>query len=240
MKLKVSIASVLLFSFCAGAALAQNATKRNGRPGERPATPSPASQTTEKTAGTARYTWEFTQREFVINHILIEHDSSGRGQITFEHRSEEIPIVEPIELSSAALARINALWTNLQFLDSNEDYQSSKNFAHLGTYRLGIEDGKRKRTAEFNWSSNKNASNLAAEYRRAADQAILVFNLRLARDLQPLNVPSYLNEMESLLGRNALSDAKQLVPLLSELKIDEHIPLIARNQADRILKKIAK
>ena len=46
--------------------------------------------------------------------------------------------------------------------------------------------------------------------------------------------------MESLLGRNALSDAKQLVPLLSELKIDEHIPLIARNQADRILKKIAK
>ena len=67
-----------------------------------------------------------------------------------------------------------------------------------------------------------------------------MFNLRLARDLQPLNVPSYLNEMESLLGRNALSDAKQLVPLLSELKIDEHIPLIARNQADRILKKIAK
>ena len=149
MKLKVSIASVLLFSFCAGAALAQNGTKRNGRPRETPATPSPASQTTEKTAGTARYTWEFTQREFVINHILIEHDSSGRCQITFEHRSEEIPIVEPIELSSAALARINALWSNLQFLDSDEDYQSSKNFAHLGTYRLGIEDGKRKRTAEF-------------------------------------------------------------------------------------------
>jgi hypothetical protein len=30
------------------------------------------------------------------------------------------------------------------------------------------------------------------------------------------------------------------VPLLNELKLDEHIPLIARNHADRILKKIEK
>jgi len=31
-----------------------------------------------------------------------------------------------------------------------------------------------------------------------------------------------------------------LVPLLNELRIDEHIPLIARNHAERILKKIEK
>jgi hypothetical protein len=46
--------------------------------------------------------------------------------------------------------------------------------------------------------------------------------------------------MESLQRRDGLSDPKQLVPLLTELKTDEHIPLIARNQADRILKKIEK
>ena len=58
--------------------------------------------------------------------------------------------------------------------------------------------------------------------------------------MQPLNVPSLLNEMESLQSRAGLSDPKQLVPLLTELKTDEHIPLIARNQAERILKKIKK
>ena len=73
-----------------------------------------------------------------------------------------------------------------------------------------------------------------------ADQAILVFDLNLAREMQPLNVPSLLNVIESLQRRDGLSDPRQLVPLLTELKTDEHIPLIARNQADRILKKIGK
>jgi len=49
-----------------------------------------------------------------------------------------------------------------------------------------------------------------------------------------------LTEVEGYLTRNELSDPHQLVPLLNEFKIDYHIPLIARNHADRILKKIEK
>ncbi len=58
--------------------------------------------------------------------------------------------------------------------------------------------------------------------------------------MQPLNAPQLLNEMEILLTRDGLSDPYQLVPLLTELKTDERIPLIARNHAVRILKKIEK
>ena len=54
------------------------------------------------------------------------------------------------------------------------------------------------------------------------------------------NAPGLMTELESMLTRNELSDPKQLVPLLTELKTDEHIPLIARNHADRILKRIEK
>jgi hypothetical protein len=46
--------------------------------------------------------------------------------------------------------------------------------------------------------------------------------------------------MESLLNRNALSDPQQLVPLLKELSTDERVPLIARNHALRLIKKIQK
>ena len=58
--------------------------------------------------------------------------------------------------------------------------------------------------------------------------------------MQPLNAPQLMNEMETLLTRDGLSDPHQLVPLLTELRTDERIPLIARNHADRILKKIKK
>jgi hypothetical protein len=222
-----------------GSAVGQNSVKRNDRPRDQPAAP-PRKEDNQKLPDQTRYSYEFAQPEFVIRHIVIEHDALGRGKITFERHGEETPIVEPIELSASALGRIFGLWTDLRFLDSTENYQSPKNFAHLGTYRIGMDDGKRQRTAEFNWSNNKPAWALANEYRRVADQAILIFNIKLAREMQPLNAPQLLNEMETLLTRNGLSDPQQLVPLLNELKTDEHIPLIARNHADRILKKIAK
>ena len=214
-------------------------TKRNDRPQEPSATPQRREEN-KKAPDQTRYSYEFTQPEFVIRHIVIEHDALGRGKITFERKGEETPIVEPVELSTGALGRVFGLWAGLRFLDSDENYQTAKSFAHLGTYRLHMDDGQRKRTAEFNWSSNKEAWALANEYRRVSDQAILIFNLKLAREMQPLNTPQLLNEMESLLTRDGLSDPYQLVPLLTELKTDEHIPLIARNHADRLLKRIEK
>ncbi len=213
--------------------------KLNDRPQQPGATPQ-RREDNKKPPDPTRYTYEFAKAEFLISHIVIEHDALGRGKIAFERRGESTPIIEPIELSISALGRVLGLWTELRFLDSNENYQAAKNFAHLGTYHLKMDDGQRRRTAEFNWSSNKEAWALANEYRRVSDQAILIFNLKLAREIQPLNSPQLLNEMETLLTRDGLSDPFQLVPLLNELRTDERIPLIARNHADRILKKIEK
>ena len=232
-------AGCLLLTFgLSFAAFAQD--KRNGRPD---AQPSPRAdvvkETPKQTSAAVKYTYEFNQPDFVVSHVVLEHDSSGRGNVTFVQRTET-PIVEPIQLSPAAMARLLGSWRDLRFLDSNENYQSSKNFAHLGVYKVGMDDGQRRRTAEYNWTDNKAAWALVSEYRRAADQAIWVFDMNLAREMQPLNTPSLLTELESRLTRNDLSDPQQLVPLLTELKTDEHIPLIARNHAGRILKKIEK
>ena len=215
-------------------------TKRNDRPQNAEAPVTQRREDNKKPPDPTRYSYEFAKAEFLISHVVIEHDALGRGKITFERRGEETAIVEPIELSISALGRVLGLWTQLHFLDSNENYQTPKSFAHLGTYKLHMDDGQRRRTAEFNWSNNKEAWSLANEYRRVTEQAILIFNLKLAREMQPLNAPQLLNEMEMLLNSNGLSDPYQLVPLLTELKTDEHIPLIARNHADRILKKIEK
>lgn len=171
---------------------------------------------------------------------MVEHDALGRGKITFQRKGEETPIVEPVELSVAALGRVLGLWTELRFLDSNENYQAAKQFPHLGTYRIRMDDGKRQRSAEFNWSGNRTAWALITEYRRLADQIILIFDVKLAREIQPLNTPQLMNQLEIMLTRGELSDPQQLVPLLTELRTDEHIPLIARNHADRLLKKIEK
>jgi hypothetical protein len=236
---RLILAALVISSAAICHAQNQPQTKRNDRPPETGAS-TPPRQENKKPPDPTRYSWEFTKPEFLVSHIVIEHDASGRGKITFEHRGEATPIVEPIELSISALGRVLGLWSDLQFLDSNENYQAAKNFAHLGTYHLRMDDGQRKRTAEFNWSNNKPAWTLTNEYRRVSNQAILVFDLKLAREMQPLNAPGLMDEMEWDLTRGELSDPYQLVPLLKDLRTDERIPLIARNHAGRLLKKIEK
>lgn len=211
-------------------------TKHNRRPSQASSSAPVSANSTDS----VKYTYEFSQPKFYIKRIVLEHDANGRGTVTFERLNEDASIVEPLELSPAALARINAAWQALQFLESQADYQSDKQFPHLGTMRIGMQRGERKRVAEFNWSNNADASALVNEYRKAADQVILVFDISIARQNQPLNTPKLMEAMESLLKRDALSDPQQLLPLLKDLSTDEHIPLIARNHALRLIKKIQK
>lgn len=191
-----------------------------------------------KPANTARYSYEFKQPEFVIRRVVISHDASGRGKITFEQKIDEQVIEEPIEMSQATLNRIMAGWSALNFLESTEEYQSERHYAHMGTMKLGMEQGTRKRTVEFDWTNNKDASTLANEYRRVADQAVLVFEISVARESQPLNTPKLMDEFELRLRINGLADPEQLLPLLKDISTDGHLPLIARNHALRLIKKI--
>jgi hypothetical protein len=215
---------------------AQNSdgSKHNARPQQ--AVPAAVGSATEA----VKYSYEFSQPKFYVKHIRLEHDANGHGKVTFERLNEDVPVTEPLELSPDALARINAAWQGLRFLESDTNYQADKQFAHLGTMKIGMERGDRKRVAEFNWTNNRDAETLVNEYRKAADQAILIFDITLARENQPLNAPKLMETMESLLKRNGLSDPRQLLKLLQDLSTDEHVPLIARNHALRLIKQIEK
>jgi hypothetical protein len=230
-----------VFFVAAGTTVAQ--TKTNERqPESAPATPAtqPAQrrQENKKPPDPTRYFYEFTQPDFFIRHVVIEHDANGVGKITFERKGEETPIVESVSLSMGALGRVLGAWTELQFLESTENYQADKQFPHLGTMRLRMERDALKRTAEFNWTNNKTASLLVNEYRRVADQAVLIFDISVARETQPLATPKLMDEFESQMKRNGLSDPQQLLPLLTDISTDEHLPLIARNHALRLIKKL--
>ena len=212
--------------------------KHNARPQQSAAAaPSAVSETA---ADAVKYSYEFSQPKFVINHIVIEHDANGRGTVTFERLNEATPVVEPLQLSASVLERLRASWQALQFLESETNYQADKQFPHLGTMKIGMQRGDRKRVAEFNWTNNSDASTLVNEYRKAADQAILIFDISVARENQPLGVPKLMEGMETLLKRDGLSDPRQLLKLLEDLTTDEHVPLIARNHAQRLIKKIQK
>ncbi|HLL72716.1 MAG TPA: hypothetical protein VK363_14835 [Pyrinomonadaceae bacterium] len=188
----------------------------------------------------ARYFYEFKQPDFLISRVMIEHDAAGRGQISFVRKNSEEVFTDPLEIAPAALARIKAAWDALKFLDSDTSYQDEKQFPHLGTMTLRMREGTRERTAEFNWTHHEQAGALVKEYRGIGEQQLFIFDVTIARQYQPSDTIKIFKRLESLLDRKEISDTTQLVGLLRDLETDERIPLMARNHATRLLKKIEK
>jgi hypothetical protein len=191
-------------------------------------------------ASAAHYVYEFRQPDFFVYFVHIEHDDRGRGTIRFERRSDTEQLTEPLEISPAAMERIRARFAALKFLDSTENYQGSRTYPNQGQTKLTLRQGGRERTTEFNYSQNQEAQALADEYRRVSEQALFVFDLNIALESQPLETPKLIDHLESLINSNFLSDNHQLIPLLRQLTEDERVPLVGRNQAARILKKLEK
>jgi hypothetical protein len=136
--------------------------------------------------------------------------------------------------------RIRTALIALNFLDSTENYQTARDYSHMGNVRFTFRKEGRERTAKYNWTENKDAKTLMDEYRKIAIQYVWQFDMEIARENQPLNAPSLMDELDSYLRRNEISDPKQMLPLLKTLSNDERIPLIARNHATRLVEKIDK
>ena len=217
--------------------------KRNERPdsSSTSAKPSPtAAEKLSQQAGDPAFEYEFSQPEFIVSHVKIQHGEDGTGTISFRKKGDDELITDPIRISPKALARINEVLSSMNFLDSTENYQYEKDFSHLGTIKFSLRRNGRSRGVTYNWSENKLAKELMAEYRRLTNQFIWIFDITLSRDNQPLEAPKLMDSLDSLIRRNEISDPHQLDPFLRELSNDERIPLIARNHAVRLVKQFEK
>lgn len=187
------------------------------------------------------YRYEFSQPNFLVKKIVIEHDETGRGKISFEKKDAEETITDPIQLTSVSLDKINKFLETLNFSDSSEDYQSPmRHYGHLGENEITFTKNGKTRTAKYNWSENVTARELAQEYRKIGEQAVWLFDVETARQIRPLDTPGLMDRLDSLLRRGELSDPPQLLPVLKKISNDERFPLMARNHALRIIKTIEK
>ena len=219
---------------------AVDAPKNQGKKNERPTAGNEQTnaETSKITAGSPVYFYEFSQPNFLISKIFIEHDEDGKGKITFLKQGFGEPVSDPITLSAEGIEKVKMRWQTLDFLSSTENYQYEKDYSHLGNMKFTMKKDKRERTAEFNWTDNKDAKALADEYRRIGNRYIWLFDFSVARENQPLETPRLMDSLDSMIKRDDFFDVKQMAPYLKGLADDERIPLIARNHAARLARQI--
>lgn len=212
-----------------------NSGKRNERPTSKSAAVEENSDKRERLS----FKYVFSQPYFVYTRVVIEHDSTGVGRLSFDKKGSEETITEKVVISEPVLRRLRMAFDSLRFLESDENYQHRRDYSHLGTVEISLDDGIKTRTVSFNWTENVHAKAIMDDYRRLSQQFIWVFDIKLSRDNQPLDSPDIMKALENLLRRNEIADPEQLLPFLEELSNDERLPLIARNSARTIVRTIS-
>ena len=215
------------------------AGKRNERPNDA-SKKTAADSSSAVNAAPQTHFYEFTRPGFSYGKIVIEHDNAGKGKISFLKDGYDEMLTDPVMLSQTTLTKIAEALTELNFLDSTEDYQYIKDYSHLGNVTFTLKQDDRSRTVKYNWTENKGARMLMDEYRRISNEYTWRFEILLARQNMPLQTPGLMDAIDAYIRRNEVSDPAHLLPFLLELSNDERLPLIARNHAIKLMKGIEK
>ena len=210
-------------------------TKKNGRPNE------PKTDATITKIYTPVYVYTFDRPGFQYSNIRIEHDEDGRGRIWFKPDKEDQAFDDPLELSPGTLTVLKNAFTELNFVDSTEDYQfPGHDFSNMGNLTITLKRGGKTRTVKYNWTENKAAKVLMDTYRGITDEATWKFEMTSARQNQPLLTPGLADSIDDMAKRGEIPDPPHLIPYLRELALDERLPLIARNHITRVADRIEK
>lgn len=186
------------------------------------------------------FAYKFENPRFYVPLMEIDVSPDSSGELRFKRGESDEMLDLKFKLMPATLARIRQLCATSKFLTSNAEYQDRKDFSHLGWISLSAREGERTRKVRFNFTLNPEIRELADIFRGIATQEIHVFDMETAQQYQPLDLPGRLDALENDLRLERLAEPERMLAPLREIAGDDTQPLIARNQATRIMEGIKK
>lgn len=193
----------------------------------------------EASSPSSAYLFKFENERFTTPLQQIEFDGNGRGQFRFKKKDVD-EIVNDLTVSSAVLSQIQSLFSQLNFLTSEESYQHKKDFSHLGTVTISQTQNGKERSVKFNYTDNPLMSQLRDIFQNIINQETRFFEIETVRATDPISTPTQMRLLDDDLKAKRIADPQRFVPLLKDLKLDESVPLITRNHAERLLQRINK
>ncbi len=183
------------------------------------------------------YRFLFENERFVVSLQEVLLTAEGKGQYRYQ-RKEMDEMVLTFVASPAVMEEIRGLFAQLDFLHSSENYQHRRDFSHLGTITLAMRQDGAEREVRFNYSDRQQINQLVRLFRGLATQESRLFEIETVRANDPISTPAQLRLLEGELKSRTIADPRRFAPLLREMRLDEGIPLIARNHATRLLEQI--
>jgi hypothetical protein len=186
------------------------------------------------------YTYTFENEKFDPKFVEIKLTADGKAAMRYQKRDE--PDIEQVDfmVTTQTTNRLKTLFDSVNFLNSQESYQSNRDLANLGKITLQLVQGERNRSTSFNFTNNQSVTQIVALFRGLETQQRRVTELTNARQFAPLDLPRLLKALEEDIKRGRIAEPKQMLTLIDEVAKDDTLPLIARNLAQKISKTLAK
>ncbi|MFY9610110.1 MAG: hypothetical protein WAU45_16035 [Blastocatellia bacterium] len=194
----------------------------------------------ETTPDGMSFAYKFENPRFYVPLMEIDLRPDSSGELRFKRGESDELLGLKFKLMPATFARIRQLCETSSFLTSDAEYQDKKDFSHLGWISLSVREGERSRKVRFNFTLKPEIRELADIFRGIATQEMHVFDMETAQQYQPLDLPGRLDALENDLRLERLAEPLRMLAPLREIAGDDTQPLIARNQATRIIEGIKK
>ncbi|MBL8148681.1 MAG: hypothetical protein JNN15_02010 [Blastocatellia bacterium] len=187
-----------------------------------------------------KFIYKFENPRFDVSFVEIDIQFNGEGRLRYKKRDENDEVKESLKLLPSTVRRLQGLFNDLKFLESTDSYQSDKSLPHLGTVTLVMKANGREREINFNYTSNRSLMQIVELFRGIENQQRRLTELKFARQYSHLDLPKQLKNLEGELKRDKIAEPEQVLPILSEIALDDSLPLIARNSAEKLIKQIKK
>jgi hypothetical protein len=168
--------------------------------------------------------------------IVLSVDSSGAG--TYDGRKiSDPPSPRKMQLTPATTRRIFALAADLNYFQG-VDLESHKNVANLGKKTFVYEQDGRKYSVEFNYTLNRQATELMNLFEGIAAVEQHLTALEFAVRYDPLSLPHELLMIQIELDNKALEDPQLMVPVLEQIAKNPRFLHLAQMRAQNILERV--
>ncbi|HKA20026.1 MAG TPA: hypothetical protein VKN18_17185 [Blastocatellia bacterium] len=224
--------------------LSMSATSLFAGPGPQSKKRAPfAGQTLEATkeavpSGDLSFSYKFEGPRFYLRIIEIDLGSTGTGELRFTRGESDEVLDSKVSLQPGTIARIRQLFELSDFLGSETAIQDKRDMSHLGWITIGAKQGLRERKVRYNFTTNPHIKELQDIFLGIAWQEIALFDIDNAERYQPLDLPKQLEILENDLKLERIAEPTRIIAPLKEIASDVSQPLIARNQAKRIVDAI--
>jgi len=185
------------------------------------------------------YRFRFENARFVVSFQEVALTRDGKGTYRYQRKEME-EMVLPFTVSPQMMGQIEDLFERVNFLQSTDNYQHRRDFSHLGTMTLTMRRHGEERSVQFNFTEHPLINQLVKLFRGLATQEARYFELESVRANDPLSTPAQLRLLEGEFKSRTIADPRRFGPLLREIRLDEGVPLIARNHAVRLLEQIER